>query len=138
MPRPHKPRQVEFIPEVTLFKPAGIPLEHLEQVVLSVDEVEALRLKDLEDLNQDECAERMGVAQSTLQRILSTARAKVASALVKGRAIRIEGGHYHLTGRCRRCGHSWEKESNNRGVCPQCHESSGPPPWAGRGSRVRQ
>lgn len=97
MPRPPKHRLVGFLPEVTYFKPAGIPLRFLEEEQLGVDELEALRLSDLEGLDQTEAAQKMGVAQSTLQRILTVARRKVAQALVKGKAIRIEGGAYRLT-----------------------------------------
>lgn len=67
-------------------------MRHLAEVQLRVDELEALRLKDLAGLDQEECARLMGVSQSTLQRTLSAARAKVADALVMGKAIRIEGG----------------------------------------------
>ena len=69
-------------------------MAQLEEVVLGVDEVEAIRLKDYVGLDQEECAMRMNLAQSTFQRILTQARAKVASALVQGKALRIEGGNY--------------------------------------------
>jgi len=92
MPRPPKHRRVAHIPEVTYFKPAGIPMRQLSEVVLGIDELEALRLKDLAGLEQGQCAEVMGVSQSTLQRTLATARQKVAEALVLGKAIRITGG----------------------------------------------
>jgi len=92
MPRPPKPRRVRHRPGITYFKPAGVPLRDLEEVVLTVDEVEALRLKDVEGLDQDACARQMGVAQSTLQRILAGARTKLSRAIVQGKAVRIEGG----------------------------------------------
>lgn len=97
MPRPVKPRCVAFMPDVTYFKPAGVPMSELDEVCIGVDELEALRLKDIEGLEQEECAQRMGIAQSTFQRILTSARGKVAHALVVGKAIRIEGGHYRFT-----------------------------------------
>ncbi len=105
MPRPFKPRRVKAMPQVTYFKPSGIPMSCLEEIVLAVDELEALRLKDLEGLEQYECAARMNVAQSTLQRILVGAREKVARAIVEGKALRIQGGAYALEGerRCPRC-----------------------------------
>jgi predicted DNA-binding protein (UPF0251 family) len=96
MPRPPKRRRVEFVPEVTVFKPAGIPLVDMEEETLLLEELEALRLKDLEGLEQEECADRMQVSRPTFQRVLSSAREKVSRALVEGKAIRIEGGTYRL------------------------------------------
>jgi predicted DNA-binding protein (UPF0251 family) len=92
MPRPKVPRVVNFQPDVTYFKPRGIPLRFLSEVRLSVDELEALRLADFEGQDQSEAAKKMKVSQSTLQRILTSARGKVAKALVVGEAIRVEGG----------------------------------------------
>ncbi len=86
-----------FVPDITYFKPAGVPLRQLAEVRLRVDELEALRLKDLAGLAQEECARMMGVSQSTLQRTLASARSKVADALVMGKAIRIEGGQVRVS-----------------------------------------
>jgi predicted DNA-binding protein (UPF0251 family) len=74
------------------FKPRGIPLRELDEVVLGFDETEALRLADLEDLSHEEVGERMGVSRATVGRILKSARGKVAEALVRGKALRIAGG----------------------------------------------
>lgn len=127
MPRPPKWRKVEFFPEITYFKPAGVPLRELEEVVLTVEELEAIRLKDLEGLEQEECAEKMGVSRPTFFRIISSARHKLAEALIKGKAIRIEGGNFKISWlvRCLKCGHVW-REINNVGTnedieCPSCH-----------------
>lgn len=81
---------MEFLPPATYYKPAGIPLRELDEIELSVEEFEALRLKDLEGLEQAQCGERMGVARTTFQRILYSARSKIAEVLVKGNALRIE------------------------------------------------
>ena len=89
MARPLKPRRVLFDPDVVYFKPRAVPLSILEEVDLSIDELEALRLCDLKDLEQKEAAKKMKVSQSTLQRILTSARKKVAEALTKGKAIKI-------------------------------------------------
>ncbi len=105
MPRPHKPRRVSTMPRYTYFKPTGIPMPLLDEVVLTVDEVEAIRLKDLEKLEQHECAARMNIAQSTLQRILVSARAKIARSLIEGKALRIHGGPFAL---------------EDEPVCPRC------------------
>jgi len=89
MTRPIKKRLVRFDPEVTYFKPRAVPLSALEEVDLTVDELEAVRLCDLRELDQIEAAQKMKVSQSTLQRILASARRKIAEALIRGKAIRI-------------------------------------------------
>ena len=96
MPRPIKWRRVAFIPETTYFKPAGIPMRVLEEVRLSVEEAEAVRLKDLEGLEQEQGAEKMNISRPTFQRVLVSARQKIAEALLKGKAIRIEGGNFEM------------------------------------------
>jgi len=89
MVRPIKPRRVLFDPDVAYFKPRAVPLSILEEVSLSIDELEALRLCDFKDFEQKEAAKKMKVSQSTLQRILTSARKKVAEALINGKAIKI-------------------------------------------------
>ena len=98
MVKPKISRIVSSLPGVTYFKPAGIPLRMLSEIRLSVEEAEALRLKDLEGLEQIEAAVRMGVSRSTFQRVLYAARKKVADALLNGKAIRIEGGSFQVAG----------------------------------------
>ena len=90
MVRPRRNRRIGFSPGVTYYKPAGIPVRELEEVILGMDEAEALRLCDVEGLKQEGAAERMNVSQPTLFRILSKAREKIADALINGKAIRIE------------------------------------------------
>jgi predicted DNA-binding protein (UPF0251 family) len=132
MPRPTKSRRVAFIPEVTYFKPAGIPLRALEEVGLTVEEVEAIRLKDLEGLEQEECAERMRISRPTFHRVLGSARRKLADALIKGKAIRIEGGNFALPSqlfRCRQDGHEWQVPfeaivARLPLACPRCDSPS--------------
>jgi len=94
---------VDAVPGVTYFKPAGIPLRFLDEIRLSVEEAESIRLKDLEGLQQVEAAQRMGVSRATFQRVLSSARRKVADALLRGKAIRIEGGDFQVTAQSFRC-----------------------------------
>ena len=96
MPRPFKCRRVGFAPGITYFKPAGIPMRSLEEVIISLEEAEALRLKDIVGLEQEGAAESMNVSRTTFQRILASARRKVADALLGGKAIRIEGGNYEM------------------------------------------
>lgn len=131
VPRKRRKRRVEFLPPATYYKPAGVPLRELEEVGLAVEQFEALRLKDLEGLEQVQCAERMGVARTTFQRILYAARAKIAEALVKGKAIRIEGGRYVLLPKCKYrcadCGHEFERTRGGQSgmvCCPDCGKDS--------------
>lgn len=111
MPRPPKYRRVEFEPRITYFKPAGIPKCKLQELTLNVEELEAIRLKDKEGLEQEECAERMHVSRPTYQRILMSAREKIADAIIEGKAIRIEGGNYRLATemiKCAACQYEFE------------------------------
>lgn len=96
MPRPKKCRMVDAAPGVRLFKPQGIPARLLEEIYLSFEGYEALRLADLEGLRQDEAAERMKVSRQTFGRILSEARKAVTEAIVQGLVLRIEGGEYRM------------------------------------------
>lgn len=90
MPRPRKIRKICFDPEVTYYKPAGVPMRDLEEVNLTKDELEAIRLNDFEELDQTESSKKMKISQSTLHRTLISARKKIAEALIKGKAIRIQ------------------------------------------------
>ena len=89
MPRPRLRKRVRFDPAVTYFKPRGVPIKILEIVELTIEEIEALRLKNIEDLDQNECAEQMKTSQSTFQRILTSAYKKVSLALIEGKAIKV-------------------------------------------------
>jgi len=125
--RPTKWRRVGLIPQVTYFKPAGLPLVDLEEVCISVEEAETLRLKDLQGLEQEECADQMNISRPTFQRLLSSARRKVAGALIHGKAIKIEGGNFEMAQRRFKCndGHEWEVPfevmiSTPPRRCPEC------------------
>jgi len=89
MPRPLCPRRIAHQPPCDFFKPAGIPLYELEEVVLGADEVEAIRLADVEDLVHVAAAARMGVSRQTFDRIVRRARMKIGRSLVCGFALRI-------------------------------------------------
>jgi predicted DNA-binding protein (UPF0251 family) len=131
MARPVKCRRVTAVPQVSYFKPAGIPLRALEDVGLAVEEVEAIRLRDMEGLQQEDCAERMHVSRPTFHRVLGAARRKIADAIINGKAIRIEGGNFALPSqlfRCRRDGHEWQvafetMASGGPLACPRCHSA---------------
>lgn len=117
MPRKTCPRRIAFLPGVTYFKPAGVLMAVLEEVALGHDEVEAIRLKHLEKMDQEAAAKQMGVSQPTFHRLLSSAHEKLAEAVIKGKALRIEGGNVTLQegfqasacGRGRDCGRIWKR-----------------------------
>jgi len=132
---------------VTYFKPAGIPLRALEEVRLSVEEAEAIRLKDMEGLEQEQGAERMNISRPTFQRVLASGRQKMADALLNGKAIRIDGGNFEMASRRFKCfnGHEWdvpfeEMASGPPELCPTCNSTSILPVeqiaygWSRRGS----
>ena len=98
MPRPRRCRRVGRLPQSTYYKPRGVPLAVLEHVNLAVDELEAIRLADLEGLYQEDAAKRMNVSRQTFGRILESAHKKIADALVHGKALSIEGGPIELSG----------------------------------------
>jgi predicted DNA-binding protein (UPF0251 family) len=99
MPRPYCRRYIAGRPASPVYKPIGIPARQLEEVVMSLDEFEALRLADLDGLYQDQAAEHMNVSRPTFSRIIGSARRKVADALVHGKVLRIDGGPVQVTGR---------------------------------------
>lgn len=98
MPRPCCQRRVGCCPDATYFKPAGIPLRDLEEVNLTLDELEALRLADFDGQYQEQAAEQMKISRATFARIVEVARKKVAEALINGKALRIEGGPVQIKG----------------------------------------
>lgn len=137
MTRPRKIRSIWHRPKVTYYKPQGIPLRYLEETILSLDEVEAIRLKEVEGLEQTTAAKKMKISQSTFQRILSSAHQKIAQALLGGKAIRFEGGSVKMEERIRRpkgrqrrfkcedCQYQWNVPfgTGRRGIdmsCPKC------------------
>lgn len=127
MPRPRKDRRLRHEPRSAVFKPVGMRLESLECTTLLHEELEALRLADIEGLYQEQAAQEMDVSRSTFQRILTDAHRKVALSLVEGKALHIEGGNFRVAAvrwRCSDCGHSWHNEhgsgQGNPVICPSC------------------
>lgn len=92
MPRPHRPRRICGRFQTDVYKPASVPLQDLEEIELTQDELEALRLADLEGRYQQDVAASMDVSRQTAGRILESAHRKVADVLVNGKALRIGGG----------------------------------------------
>ena len=128
MARPRKNRFVRFDPDISYFKPRGIPMQNLDEVCLTVDEGEALRLADLLGMSHEEAGRRMGVSRATFGRIIQKARKTVADALINGKAIKIEGGNYKVISEarifmCRKCDNKWEeaKATGRPKGCPKCN-----------------
>jgi predicted DNA-binding protein (UPF0251 family) len=155
MVRPKNCRRVAGSPGCLLFKPAGIPAKNLEEVVLGVDELEAIRLADKEGLYHEIAAEQMNISRQTFGRIVTAARNKVAQALIEGKVLRIEGGEIEMAEKrkfvCNECQHIWELPfgTGRPGGCPECKsvnihridtQRSQPGQQCGRGTqrRVRQ
>jgi len=127
MPRPRKWRRVGYIPNVKVFGPLNKDNTDNEIIMLNVEELESIRLMDLEGLDQVTCAEKMGIARSTFQRIYSETKKKIADSLVNGKVIKIEGGNYTLNIcniQCENCGYSWKESYENitsdNIKCPKC------------------
>ncbi len=129
-------RRVHNLPRVNYFKPSGVTSAQLQEVILSIEEAEAIRLKDLEGLEQEECAQKMKISRSTFARELNSGRKKIADAMTNGKAISIYGGNFEMTERRFRCanGHEWtipfEIITNSQPLtCPVCHSSMIMPVW---------
>ncbi|MDD3654661.1 MAG: DUF134 domain-containing protein [Desulfotomaculaceae bacterium] len=130
MVRPTKWRKIENIPSIPYFIPSKKDVAEIPENILKIEELEAVRLKDLEGLEQGECAEKMEVSRPTFQRILLSAREKIADSLVNGKIIHIEGGKFTRNicpVRCLECGKEWmesyenlESIKNAEYACPAC------------------
>lgn len=126
MPRPRKCRFVCSLPQSNFFKPRGIPLKKLQHVVLTIDEHEAIKLADLEGMDQEKAAEQMNISRQTFGRIIANAHKKIADAIVNGKALKIEGGNFIMVNRkfeCFDCGKGWEEPfgTGRPAECPSCH-----------------
>ena len=122
VPRPRIIRRIRFAPGVIYFRPRGAI--KLNESLLTMDELEAIRLNDYEEMDQSEAAKKMGISQPTFHRLLLAARRKIADALVNGKAIKIEGGVYKMMpglGRGRMGG--FAAGPGGRCVCPKCGQS---------------
>jgi predicted DNA-binding protein (UPF0251 family) len=131
MPRPRRIRRIEFQPDVTYFKPAGVPMANLKESLLSFEEFEVIRLIDSEEIDQNKAAEKMKISQPTLSRLLKEARKKLSDAIVNGQAIKIQGGNFKMVQQSRgrglglRRGRAGGKgrfvtSSNGKCICPKC------------------
>jgi len=126
MARPKCCRRVSHLPSCKMFTPVGVPDSLPEEIVLSMDELEAIRLADLVGLYQEQAAERMNVSRQTFARIVEHARRKVARVLSEGLVLRIEGGEVRVPEAraftCIQCEHTWHEpfENGRPEACPAC------------------
>ena len=133
MARPVKWRKIENIPTVPYFVPSEKDIDEIPGNVLKLEELEAVRLKDLEGLEQEECAQKMQVSRPTFQRILISAREKITDSLVNGKTLKIEGGNFTRNicpVKCEDCGKEWSESfekleiiKNGEYTCPSCGSS---------------
>lgn len=110
MPRPKCSRNVCGVPDKNYFKPRGIPTSEVEEVVLSLDEYEAIRLADHEQLYQEEAAVKMKISRQTFGRIIEAAHKKIADVLINGKALKIDGGEVALN-ETKPCGQEKDREA---------------------------
>lgn len=128
MPRPKECRRVGCVPDKNYFKPKGIPALELEEVVLTLDEFEAIRLSDYKSMYQEDAAKQMNISRQTFGRIIESAHKKIADVLINGKALKIEGGDVSVDEmkriRCPHCKREFNSSttSGDPSICPRCHK----------------
>mgnify|MGYP000446600990 CR=1 FL=1 len=126
MPNRRRYRRIEGPPRIEGYKPFGVPLRELESVVMSIEEYEALRLADYENLTQEEAAKKMNISRPTFTRLYDKARKNVAKAFVEGKTILIRGGTF-VAGeywyRCNSC-HETIVSGTPEGNCDKCNSDN--------------
>ena len=128
MPRPKNNRIVHEPPIFTEFKPAGVPATGLKQVLLSLDEFEAMRLADFIGMSHEESADEMGISRSTFSRLIEKSRKKIAEFIFRGRLLTIDGGNVHFRKniiQCTDCGYMFKINIDSPMTeCPECHSKN--------------
>lgn len=124
MPRPKCCRRIGSLPDANYYKPRGIPSSLLKEVVISLDELESIKLADFEGLYQDVAAARMNISRQTFGRIIVSAHQKIADVLLHGKSLKIEGGSVEMdeakTNRCKNCDRRFTSATAHPTKCPQC------------------
>jgi len=128
MPRPQNNRIIHEPPLFSEFKPIGARVKNLEQILLTLDEFESIRLADQIGLSHAEAAEEMEISRSTFTRLIEKARKKMADFLIQGRVLTIEGGNVHFRTNiihCKDCGHMFKSNFKDTIIeCPACHSKN--------------
>jgi len=126
MPRPVKCRRICCDPKSDYFKPRGVPVRQLEEVELTLDELEAIRLADLDGLYQENAAEKMNISRQTFGNIINSAHKKIADAILNAKALKIKGGTYTMADKrkfkCCACDNVWQVPYGTARPrqCPAC------------------
>lgn len=128
MARPQNQRVVHQPPLFAEFKPAGVPVKDLENVLLTLDELEAFRLADHLNMSHVEAANEMEISRSVFTRLIAMARSKIAQLIIEGKLLTIEGGNVHFKYnliKCHSCGQVFKTNINNTVTeCPACHSKN--------------
>ncbi|MBU3933452.1 MAG: DUF134 domain-containing protein [Candidatus Omnitrophica bacterium] len=129
MPRPFRCRRIYCKPDYNYFKPRGIPIHLLEEINLTLDEFEAIRLADLEGMYQEDAAKKMGISRQTFGNIIDSAHKKIADALINSKALKIEGGVVKMMERnfvCYECKNEWTVPygTGRPNECPKCKSTN--------------
>ena len=128
MPRPQKERKVHKPPIYTRFKPTGVAAKGLKQIILTLDEYEAIRLSDFYGMSQEEASEEMEISRPTFTRLIETARKKMADFLINGKLLSLEGGNIHFRNnvfKCEDCGQLFTTSLNTEiKTCPNCESAN--------------
>ena len=120
MPRPRRFRKISDEPQIRCFKPEREDVDSIDPIEILIDEFEAIRLRDYHDIQQKRSAEIMGVSQPTFHRILTSARKKIAKALIDGKTIVIIGASHITKYECNECGFEWKHPRKEYEKCPDC------------------
>lgn len=124
MVRPRRFRRISEEPHIRCFKPERDDLNNLDSIEILIDEFESIRLRDYLDIQQKRSAEIMGVSQPTFHRILSSARKKIADALINGNPLVIVGESQVISYECNECGFEWEHPHKEYEQCPDCKSTN--------------
>ncbi len=124
MARPRRFRRISEEPQIRCFKPEREDLNDLEPIEILIDEFEAIRLRDYHNIQQKRSAEIMGVSQPTFHRILTSARKKIANALINGNSLLIVGDGRVTKYECNECGFEWQHPYKKYDECPDCESSN--------------
>lgn len=124
----YRKRRINLPPRYTNFKPSGVPRKFLESVELTVDEFEAIRLADYQQMEHQQAADEMNISRPTFTRLIEKARQKMAQVIIEGKELVIMGGNIdfvHTLQECNDCGEVIQQPFNDaHAECPDCGSSN--------------
>ncbi len=127
MSRPRRIRKIRDEPKIRCFKPDSEDFDTLHTIEITIDEFESIRLRDYHDIQQKKSADMMGISQPTFHRTLSSARKKIAKALIEGNIIIITGDDFiteKIKYNCNICGFEWSSPKKKYDKCPDCQSEN--------------